>query len=187
MKLSNEEVTRYSRHLTLPEVGMQGQLKLKEAKVLMIGAGGLGSPLGMYLGAAGIGKIGVIDFDVVDQTNLHRQIAHSLGDLGRPKAESLRETLLAANPNVRVEVHDGRLTRDNALELFECYDIIADGSDNFETRYLINDAAFFTKKPLVSASIFRFQGQLSVFDPASGGPCYRCLYSQPPPASLVPS
>ena len=183
MKLSNEEVTRYSRHLTLPEVGMQGQLKLKEAKVLMIGAGGLGSPLGMYLGAAGIGTIGVIDFDVVDQTNLHRQIAHSLGDLGRPKAESLRETLLAANPNVRVEVHDERLTRDNALELFECYDIIADGSDNFETRYLINDAAFFTKKPLVSASIFRFQGQLSVFDPASGGPCYRCLYSQPPPAS----
>ena len=187
MKLSNEEVTRYSRHLTLPEVGMQGQLKLKEAKVLMIGAGGLGSPLGMYLGAAGIGTIGVIDFDVVDQTNLHRQIAHSLGDLGRPKAESLRETVLAANPNVRVEVHDERLTRDNALELFECYDIIADGSDNFETRYLINDAAFFTKKPLVSASIFRFQGQLSVFDPASGGPCYRCLYSQPPPASLVPS
>ena len=187
MKLSNEEVTRYSRHLTLPEVGMQGQLKLKEAKVLTIGAGGLGSPLGMYLGAAGIGTIGVIDFDVVDQTNLHRQIAHSVGDLGRSKAESLRETLLAANPNVRVEVHDERLTRDNALELFECYDIIADGSDNFETRYLINDAAFFTKKPLVSASIFRFQGQLSVFDPASGGPCYRCLYSQPPPASLVPS
>ena len=187
MKLSNEEVTRYSRHLTLPEVGMPGQLKLKEAKVLMIGAGGLGSPLGMYLGAAGIGTVGVIDFDVVDQTNLHRQIAHSLGDLGRPKAQSLRETLLAANPNVRVEVHDERLTRDNALELFECYDIIADGSDNFETRYLINDAAFFTKKPLVSASIFRFQGQLSVFDPAFGGPCYRCLYSQPPPASLVPS
>ena len=187
MNLSSEEVTRYSRHLTLPEVGMKGQLKLKAAKVLMIGAGGLGSPMGIYLGAAGIGTLGVVDFDVVDQTNLHRQIAHSMDDLGRSKADSLRESILAANPKIHVEVHDERLTRDNALELFGRYDFIADGSDNFETRYLINDAAYFTKKPLVSASIYRFEGQLSVFDPASGGPCYRCLYSHPPPASLVPS
>ena len=166
---------------------MMGQLKLKEAKVLMIGAGGLGSPLGMYLGATGIGTIGVIDFDVVDQTNLHRQIAHSMGDLGRSKAESLRETIQAANSNVKVEVHDERLTRDNALELFACYDVIADGSDNFETRYLINDAAYFTKKPLVSASIFRFQGQITILSPETGGPCYRCLYSEPPPVALVPN
>lgn len=187
MKLNNEEISRYSRHLTLPEVGMQGQMKLKEAKVLMIGAGGLGSPLGMYLGAVGVGTIGVIDFDVVDHTNLHRQIAHSTGDLGRSKAESLRETLIASNPNVEVEVHNERLTRENAIELFSCYDVVTDGSDNFETRYLINDAAYLTHTPLVSASIFRFQGQLSVFDAHAGGPCYRCLYSNPPPASLVPS
>ena len=187
MTLNNEEINRYSRHLTLPEVGMGGQLKLKEAKVLMIGAGGLGSPLGMYLGAVGIGKLGLVDFDVVDHTNLHRQIAHVASDEGLPKVHSLRDTILAGNSNIEVEVHNIRLERENVLELFEQYDIIADGSDNFETRYLINDAAYFTKKPLVSASIFRFQGQITIFDPESGGPCYRCLYSEPPPAALVPS
>ena len=187
MKLNNEEINRYSRHLTLPEVGMAGQLKMKEAKVLMIGAGGLGSPLGMYLGAVGVGKLGLVDFDVVDHSNLHRQIAHSSADEGRPKVDSLRDTILAGNHNIEVEVHDIRLVRSNVLELFRQYDIIADGSDNFETRYLINDAAYFSKKPLVSASIFRFQGQITIFAPKSGGPCYRCLYSEPPPAALVPS
>ena len=187
MTLNNEEINRYSRHLTLPEVGMGGQLKLKEAKVLMIGAGGLGSPLGMYLGAVGIGKLGLVDFDLVDHTNLHRQIAHASSDEGRPKVNSLRDTILAGNSNIEVEVHNIRLERENVLELFGKYDIIADGSDNFETRYLINDAAYFTKKPLVSASIFRFQGQITIFDPESGGPCYRCRYSEPPPAALVPS
>jgi molybdopterin/thiamine biosynthesis adenylyltransferase len=146
MKLNNEEINRYSRHLTLPEVGMAGQLEIKESRVLMIGAGGLGSPLGMYLGAVGVGKIGLVDFDVVDHTNLHRQIAHTTADEGRPKVESLRDTILAGNPNIEVEIHNTRLERDNVLDLFSQYDIIADGSDNFETRYLINDAAFFSKK-----------------------------------------
>ena len=187
MKLNNEEINRYSRHLTLPEVGMAGQLKMKEAKVLMIGAGGLGSPLGMYLGAVGVGKLGLVDFDVVDHTNLHRQIAHASADEGRSKVDSLRDTILAGNPNIEVEVYNIRLERKNVLELFHQYDIIADGSDNFETRYLISDAAYFAKKPLVSASIFRFQGQITIFAPKSGGPCYRCLYSEPPPAALVPS
>lgn len=145
MKLNNEEINRYSRHLTLPEVGMAGQLELKESSVLMIGAGGLGSPLGMYLGAVGVGKIGLVDFDVVDHTNLHRQIAHTTSDEGRPKVESLRDTILGGNPNIEVEIHNIRLERDNVLELFKQYDIIADGSDNFETRYLINDAAYFSK------------------------------------------
>ena len=187
MTLNNEEISRYSRHLTLPEVGMVGQLKLKEAKILMVGAGGLGSPLGMYLGAVGIGKIGIVDFDVVDHTNLHRQIAHAASDEGRAKVNSLRDTILAGNSNIEIDVHNTRLDRENVMELFEQYDVIADGSDNFETRYLINDAAYFTKKPLVSASIFRFHGQITIFDPDSGGPCYRCLYSEPPPAALVPS
>ncbi len=187
MKLSNEEINRYSRHLTLPEVGMAGQLELKKSSVLMIGAGGLGSPLGIYLGAVGVGRIGLVDFDVVDQTNLHRQIAHMNSDVGRPKVESLRDTILAGNPNIEVEVHNIRLEPENVLKLFGQYDIIADGSDNFETRYLINDSAYFSKKPLVSASIFRFQGQITVFYPNSGGPCYRCLYSDPPPAALVPN
>ena len=187
MKLNNEEINRYSRHLTLPEVGMAGQLKLKDAKVLMIGAGGLGSPLGMYLGAVGVGKLGLVDFDVVDHTNLHRQIAHTNADEGRSKVNSLRDTILAGNPNIEVEVYNIRLERKNVLELFHQYDIIADGSDNFETRYLISDAAYFAKKPLVSASIFRFQGQITIFSPKSGGPCYRCLYAEPPPAALVPS
>ena len=187
MRLNNEEISRYSRHLTLPEVGMVGQSKLKKSSVLMIGAGGLGSPLGMYLGAVGVGKIGLVDFDIVDHTNLHRQIAHTTKDEGRPKVESLRDTILAGNPNVEVEIHNFRLESENVIELFNQYDIIADGSDNFETRYLINDSAYFSKKPLVSASIFRFQGQITIFTPNTGGPCYRCLYSEPPPASLVPN
>lgn len=185
--LTPEEINRYSRHLTLPEVGMEGQLKLKSARVLMIGSGGLGSPMGIYLAAAGIGHLGVVDFDVVDASNLQRQVAHSTADVGRSKVESIRESMLAINPLIEVEGHDLRLTRDNALELFERYDIIVDGSDNFETRYLVNDAAFFAGKPLVYGSIFRFEGQMSVFHPAAGGPCYRCLYSSPPPAALVPS
>ena len=187
MKLNNEEINRYSRHLTLPEVGMAVQLELKESSVLMIGAGGLGCPLGMYLGAAGIGKIGLVDFDVVDHTNLQRQIAHKTSDEGRPKVESLRDTILPGNPNIEVEIHNIRLERDNVLELFKQYDIITDGSDNFETRYMINDAAYFSKTPLVSAAIFRFQGQITIFSPETGGPCYRCLYSEPPPAALVPN
>lgn len=187
MKLTNEEVNRYSRHLTLPEVGMEGQLKFKAAKVLLIGAGGLGSPLGMYLGAAGIGKLGIVDFDVVDSSNLQRQIAHTTADVGTPKVESIKASILAGNPHVDVETYDLRLTRDNVIDLFSQYDIIVDGSDNFETRYLVNDGAFFTKKPLVYGSIFRFQGQITVFNPHNGGPCYRCLYSNPPPVGLVPS
>lgn len=185
--LSPEEVNRYSRHLTLPEVGIGGQEKLKAASVLLIGSGGLGSPLGIYLAAAGVGRLGVVDFDVVDVTNLQRQVAHTTGDVGRPKVDSIRETMVAINPHTNVETHNLKLTRDNALELFRRYDVIVDGSDNFETRYLVNDAAFFTGKPLVYGSIFRFEGQMSVFHPKAGGPCYRCLYSSPPPAALVPS
>ena len=187
MKLNNEEVSRYSRHLTLPEVGMAGQLALKKTSVLMIGAGGLGSPLGIYLGAAGVGRIGLVDFDVVDHSNLHRQIAHSTFDEGRPKVDSLADSIISGNPNIKVETHNIRLDAHNALELFNQYDIIVDGSDNFETRYLVNDAAYFSKKILVSAAISRFHGQISVFSPERGGPCYRCLYSEPPPADLVPN
>jgi adenylyltransferase/sulfurtransferase len=185
--LSAEEINRYSRHLTLPEVGMDGQLKLKNASVLLIGSGGLGSPLGMYLAAAGVGRLGVVDFDVVDASNLQRQVAHSTADVGRPKVQSIRDTMVGINPHVTVDVHDTQLTRDNAQEMFNQYDVIVDGSDNFATRYLVNDAAFFAGKPLVYGSIFRFEGQMSVFHPAAGGPCYRCLYASPPPAALVPS
>ncbi len=187
-QLTGEEYQRYSRHLTLPEVGVSGQEKLKGAKVLCIGAGGLGSPIGIYLAAAGIGTIGVMDFDVVDVTNLQRQIAHTTKDVGRPKVQSIKEKLEAINPHVKVVVHDTRLEADNALAVFKNYDIIVDGSDNFATRYLVNDAAFMAGKPLVYGSIFRFEGQVSVFHPSQGDqPCYRCLYSNPPPASLVPS
>lgn len=185
--LSGEEIQRYSRHLTLPEVGMGGQEKLKGARVLCIGSGGLGSPIGLYLAAAGIGTIGVVDFDVVDVTNLQRQIAHTTNDVGRPKVLSISEKMKAMNPYVNVVVHETKLTKDNALELFAQYDIVVDGSDNFETRYLVNDAAYFTGKPLVYGSIFRFEGQISVFNPHAGGACYRCLYASPPPAALVPS
>ncbi len=187
MKLTNDEINRYARHLTLPEVGMAGQLKFKAAKILLIGAGGLGSPLGMYLGAAGIGKLGIVDFDVVDSSNLQRQIAHSVSDVGRAKVESIKASILAGNPEIEVQIYNTRLTRENVTGIFEQYDLIIDGSDNFETRYLVNDAAYFTKKPLVSGSIFKFQGQITVFNPHQEGPCYRCLYSSPPPAALVPS
>ncbi len=185
-ELSHEEVKRYSRHLIMPEVGMEGQKKLKQGSVLCVGAGGLGSPLAFYLAAAGIGRMGIVDFDVVDFSNLQRQILHTTHDVGRPKLESAREKLEALNPNVRVETHETRLTSNNALELFEKYDMIADGTDNFPTRYLVNDACVLTGKPNVYGSIFRFEGQASVFA-TSDGPCYRCLYPEPPPPGLVPS
>jgi adenylyltransferase/sulfurtransferase len=184
--LSKEEVQRYSRHLIMPEVGMEGQLKLKAAKVLCIGAGGLGSPLAMYLAAAGVGTLGLVDFDVVDFSNLQRQILHSTADVGRKKLDSAAETLAGINPQVEVRKFETKLTRFNALELFRQFDIIADGTDNFPTRYLVNDACVLTGKPNVYGSIFRFEGQASVFA-AKDGPCYRCLYPEPPPPGLVPS
>lgn len=184
--LSKEEVQRYSRHLIMPEVGMEGQLKLKAAKVLCIGAGGLGSPLAMYLAAAGVGTLGLVDFDVVDVTNLQRQILHSTADVGRKKLDSAAETLAGINPQVEVRKFETKLTSANALELFRQFDIIADGTDNFPTRYLVNDACVLTGKPNVYGSIFRFEGQASVFA-AKDGPCYRCLYPEPPPPGLVPS
>lgn len=186
VELSNDEVLRYSRHLIIPEVGMEGQKKLKAGKVLMIGAGGLGSPVGMYLAAAGVGRIGIVDFDVVDQTNLQRQIMHSTKDVGRAKLDSARETLLGINPNITIETYETRLTSENALQLFADYDVIVDGTDNFPTRYLVNDACVLLGKPNVYGSILRFDGQVSVFD-AKRGPCYRCLYPAPPPPGLVPS
>jgi molybdopterin/thiamine biosynthesis adenylyltransferase/rhodanese-related sulfurtransferase len=184
--LSNEEVLRYSRHLIMPEVGMEGQLKLKAAKVLCIGAGGLGSPLALYLGAAGAGTLGVVDFDVVDFTNLQRQIIHSTSDVGRKKLESAAEKIKAINPFVTIRPFDTKLTSENALRLFRDFDIIVDGTDNFPTRYLVNDACVLTGKPNVYGSIFRFEGQVSVFA-TKEGPCYRCLYPEPPPPGLVPS
>jgi adenylyltransferase/sulfurtransferase len=185
-KLSHAEVLRYSRHLLLPEVGVEGQRKLKAARVLTIGAGGLGSPLSLYLAAAGVGTIGVVDFDVVDLTNLQRQIVHGTSTLGRPKLESAKGRLTDLNPNVNVVSHEGRLTSENALEIIQDYDIVVDGTDNFPTRYLVNDACVLLDKPNVYGSIFRFEGQASVFY-AKEGPCYRCLYSEPPPPGLVPS
>ena len=184
--LNNDEILRYSRHLIMPEVGMEGQLKLKQAKVLCIGAGGLGSPLALYLGAAGVGTIGIVDFDVVDFTNLQRQIIHGTADVGRKKLDSAADTLREVNPNVDVRKFDTRLTSGNALELFREFDIIVDGTDNFPTRYLVNDACVLTGKPNVYGSIFRFEGQASVFA-TKDGPCYRCLYPEPPPPGLVPS
>ena len=184
--LTNEEVARYSRHLIMPEVGMDGQLKLKAASVLCIGAGGLGSPVAMYLAAAGVGRIGIVDFDVVDYSNLQRQIIHGTPDVGRPKLDSARDSLAAINPEVRVDTHNVALSSSNALDLFREYDIIVDGTDNFPTRYLVNDACVLLGKPNCYGSIFRFEGQASVFG-APGGPCYRCLYPEPPPPGLVPS
>ena len=184
--LSHAEVLRYSRHLLLPEVGMAGQRKLKAARVLTIGAGGLGSPLSLYLAAAGVGTIGIVDFDVVDLPNLQRQILHGTSTLGRPKLESAEARLSDVNPNVRIEKYETRLTSENALEILGGYDIVVDGSDNFPTRYLVNDACVLLGKPNVYGSIFRFEGQASVFY-AREGPCYRCLYSEPPPPGLVPS
>ena len=184
--LSNQEVLRYSRHLIMPEVGMEGQLKLKKAKVLCIGAGGLGSPLAMYLGAAGVGTLGMVDFDVVDFTNLQRQIIHSTGDVGRKKLESAEESIKAINPFVDVRKFETKLTSENALDIFRDFDIVVDGTDNFPTRYLVNDACVLSGKPNVYGSIFRFEGQASVL--ATGdGPCYRCWYPEPPPPGLVPS
>ncbi len=185
-ELSHDEITRYSRHLIMPEVGMEGQRNLKKASILCVGAGGLGSPLTFYLAAAGVGRIGIVDCDVVDFSNLQRQIIHSTADVGRPKLDSAREKLEGLNPNIKIETHETMLTSGNALELFENYDIIADGTDNFPTRYLVNDACVLTGKPNVYGSIFRFEGQASVFATAEG-PCYRCLYPEPPPPGLVPS
>ncbi|GAB4271796.1 MAG: molybdopterin-synthase adenylyltransferase MoeB [Candidatus Promineifilaceae bacterium] len=184
--LSNEEVQRYSRHLIMPEVGMAGQKKLKAASVLLIGAGGLGSPLAMYLAAAGIGRIGLVDYDVVDYTNLQRQIIHGTKDVGKPKLESAKARILDINPHVQVDTYAVPLTSANALEILAPYDVIIDGTDNFPTRYLTNDACVLLGKPNVYGSIFRFEGQLSVFY-AEEGPCYRCLYPEPPPPGLVPS
>jgi adenylyltransferase/sulfurtransferase len=184
--LSNEEIARYSRHLIMPEVGLEGQKRLKAASVLMIGTGGLGAPLGMYLAAAGVGRLGLVDFDVVDSSNLQRQIVHGTKDVGRRKVDSARERLADINPHIEIETHDLRLTSDNALALFKNYEIIVDGTDNFPTRYLVNDACVLTGKPNVYGSIFRFEGQASVFW-AERGACYRCLYPEPPPPGLVPS
>jgi len=184
--LSNEEILRYSRHLIMPEVGMAGQQNLKAARVLCIGAGGLGSPLALYLAAAGVGRLGLVDFDAVDFTNLQRQIIHTTEDVGRPKLDSAAEKLTAINPFISVRKFEMRLNSSNALELFRDFDIIADGTDNFPTRYLVNDACVLSGKPNVYASIFRFEGQASVFA-TKDGPCYRCLYPEPPPPGLVPS
>jgi len=187
MELNNDEIRRYSRHLILPEVGLAGQKKIKAASVLCIGAGGLGSPIQMYLAAAGVGKIAIVDFDTVDYSNLQRQILHTDADVGRSKAESARETLHGINPNCEVVIHNTRITSENALDLIRPYDIVVDGTDNFPTRYLTNDACVLLKKPNVYGSIFRFEGQASVFAPHLGGPCYRCLYPEPPPPGMVPS
>jgi adenylyltransferase/sulfurtransferase len=184
--LSNEEIARYSRHLIMPEVGMEGQRRLKAASILMIGTGGLGAPVGMYLAAAGVGRLGLVDFDVVDASNLQRQIIHGTRDIGRPKIASARDRLQDINPHIEIETHETRLTSENALRLFVNYDVIVDGTDNFPTRYLVNDACVLTGKPNVYGSIFRFEGQASVFW-AERGACYRCLYPEPPPPGLVPS
>src|SRR6185369_13550681 len=184
--LSNKEIARYSRHLILPEVGLEGQKKLKAARVLMIGTGGLGSPLGLYLAAAGIGHIGIVDFDVVDESNLQRQIIHGTKDVGRPKLESARARIADINPNVEVTTYEERLTAQNALRILSGYDIVIDGTDNFATRYLTNDACVLLGIPNVYGSIFRFEGQASVLG-TPDGPCYRCLFREPPPPGLVPS
>ncbi len=184
--LSNEEVARYSRHLILPEVGMEGQLKLKAAKVALIGAGGLGAPVGLYLAAAGIGRIGIVDFDVVDASNLQRQVIHGTEDIGRKKLDSAADRMQDINPHLIVDKFDTGLTRDNALGILKDYDVVVDGTDNFPTRYLVNDACVILKKPNVYGSIFRFEGQATVFA-YEDGPCYRCLYPEPPPPGLVPS
>ena len=185
-ELSHEEILRYSRHLIMPEVGLSGQKKLKEASVLCIGVGGLGSPLAMYLAAAGVGRIGLVDFDVVDFSNLHRQILHHTDDVGRSKLESAAEKLRAINPEIEIVLHEELFTSANAMAICKDYDVIADGTDNFPTRYLTNDVCVLLGKPNVYASIFRFEGQASVFH-AEKGPCYRCLYPEPPPPGMVPS
>ena len=184
--LSTQEILRYSRHLIIPEVGLEGQRRLKDARVLMVGAGGLGSPIGLYLAAAGIGTLGIVEFDVVDETNLQRQLLHGTKDVGRKKLDSARDRIRDANPNVQVIPHDARLTSENALEIISKYDVVVDGTDNFATRYLTNDACVLLHKPNVYGSIFRFEGQSTIFC-TDEGPCYRCLYPEPPPPGLVPS
>ena len=187
MELSDDAIRRYSRHLLLPEVGVEGQKKIGSASVLCIGAGGLGSPIVMYLAAAGIGKLGLVDFDLVEFSNLQRQILHGTEDVGRPKTQSAAETIHSLNPGVEVVLHETRLTSKNALEIIRPYDVVVDGTDNFPTRYLTNDACVLLRKPNVYGSIFRFEGQASVFAPHLGGPCYRCLFPEPPPPGMVPS
>jgi molybdopterin/thiamine biosynthesis adenylyltransferase/rhodanese-related sulfurtransferase len=186
MALNQEEILRYSRHLIMPEVGMDGQEKLKNASVLLIGCGGLGSPLSMYLSAAGVGRLGLVDFDLVDFTNLQRQVAFGTSDVGRPKVEATKDRIASINPNVEVTIYRTKLTSENVMEIFKPYDIIIDGTDNFPTRYLVNDASVFLHKPNIYGSIFRFEGQATVFW-ADKGPCYRCLYPEPPPPGMVPS
>jgi sulfur-carrier protein adenylyltransferase/sulfurtransferase len=184
--LSKEEVMRYSRHLIMPEVGMDGQLKLKQAKVLCIGTGGLGAPLGLYLAAAGVGRIGLVDFDVVDSTNLQRQVLFGTSDVGKPKIQAAADRLRNLNPDIQIDTFETHLSSDNALDIMKDYDIVVDGTDNFPTRYLVNDACVILGKPNVYGSIFRFEGQITVFG-FPDGPCYRCLYPEPPPPGLVPS
>lgn len=186
VELTKEEMQRYSRHIIMPEVGLEGQKKLKAARVLCIGTGGLGSPVSMYLAAAGVGTLGLVDFDVVDVTNLQRQIVHGQSDIGRRKVESAKMTLQEINPHIHIKTFDTRLTSENAFELFRDFDIVVDGTDNFATRYLVNDACVLMGKPNVYGSIFRFDGMATVFD-SSRGPCYRCLYPEPPPPGMVPS
>ena len=186
MPLSREEIQRYSRHLLLPEVGPEGQERLKGSRVLLVGAGGLGAPAGLYLAAAGVGRLGIVDFDVVDETNLQRQVTFGTADVGRPKLEAARERLLGLNPYIDVVPHPARLTSDNALDIIGAYDIVIDGTDNFPTRYLVNDACVLQGKPNVYGSVFRFEGQASVFA-LGDGPCYRCLYPEPPPPGMVPN
>lgn len=187
VEFSNDEIARYSRHLIMPEVTLEGQKRLKAAKVLCIGTGGLGSPIALYLAAAGVGTLGLVDFDVVDYSNLQRQILHGTKDVGRKKLNSARDRIKEVNPNVQVELHDALFTSENAVEIVTPYDVVIDGTDNFPTRYLSNDVCVFLKKPNVYGSIFRFDGQCTVFAPHLGGPCYRCLYPEPPPPGMVPS
>ena len=187
IEFSNDEIARYSRHLIMPEVTLEGQKKLKAAKVLCIGTGGLGSPIALYLAAAGVGTLGLIDFDVVDYSNLQRQVLHGTKDVGRKKLNSARDRIKDINPNVNVVPHDAMFRSDNAVEIVENYDIVIDGTDNFPTRYLSNDVCVFLKKPNIYGSIFRFEGQTTVFAPHLEGPCYRCLYPEPPPPGMVPS
>jgi len=186
-ELTPDQLTRYSRHLLLKEVGLEGQSQLLKAKVLLVGAGGLGSPAGFYLAAAGVGTLGIIDSDKVDLSNLQRQILHSTYDVGRPKTESAKDAISLINPDVKVVTYQERLTPQNAMEIFQGYDIVLDGSDNFPTKYLVNDACYFTGKPNVYGGVFQFEGQVSVFFPKEGGPCLRCLFPEPPPPGLVPS
>ena len=187
IRFSNDEIARYSRHLIMPEVTMEGQKRLKAARVLCIGTGGLGSPIALYLAAAGVGRIGLVDFDVVDYSNLQRQILHGTEDVGRKKLNSARDRLRDVNPNVQVDLHEALFTSENARQIAEPYDIVIDGTDNFPTRYLSNDICVFLKKPNVYGSIFRFEGQSTVFAPHLGGPCYRCMFPEPPPPGMVPS